>query len=202
MRFKSRAAGSVGEASSSDEWKIMPRRHRRLWMWLGVSLVTAVAGCSLLTQTPPQVDVSAVAITAFAFLEQSLTVTLCVTNPNASQMVFQRVTFRLDVAGAPLADGATESGVAVPALASVLVPIAVETTTRNLADQLMSTVKAGSVTYRLDGVVHIVGLPFGIPFDRQGRLSVLHAGSLLADAAIDPSTTRCRTPPLPLESKQ
>ena len=98
-----------------------------------MGLATLVAGCTLVTQSPPQVDVANVALTGIGLFNQRLLVTLCVTNPNRSPLAFERVTFKIAVADAPLADGVTQSAVAVPALASVLVPVAVETTIRDFA---------------------------------------------------------------------
>jgi LEA14-like dessication related protein len=162
-------------------------------MRLGSSLfASALAGCAFLTQIPPQVAVADVALTGIGLFNQSLSVTLCVTNPNRAPIVFDRVTFRIAVAGAPLADGVTESAVAIPALASVLVPIAVETTIRNLAGQLMSTLETGSIVYRLSGVVQVAGLPFGVPFSREGRLALIQAGEQYADITAGPGRTRCQ----------
>ena len=133
-----------------------------------MGLVTALAGCALVTQNPPQVDVATVALTSIGLFNQNFLVTLCVTNLNPTQIAFNRVTCQIAVANAPLAEGATESAVAIPALASVLVPLAAQTTTRNLPGQLMSTLETGTIAYRLTGVVQLTSLPFGVPFSRAG----------------------------------
>ena len=135
---------------------------------LGIALTLAPAGCSLVTQSPPQVDVANVALTSIGLFNQSFLVTLCVTNQNHTSVAFRRVMFMITVADAPLADGATESAVAVPALSSVLVPVAAQTTIRNSPGQLLSTLETGAVAYRLSGVVHLASLPSGVPFSRAG----------------------------------
>jgi LEA14-like dessication related protein len=91
------------------------RWRLRLGSGLGTGLASALAGCAFLTQIPPQVAVANVALTGIGLFNQSLSVTLCVTNPNRAPIAFDRVTFRIAVAGAPLADGVTESAVAIPA---------------------------------------------------------------------------------------
>ena len=169
---------------------------------LGLGMAIALAGCSLVTQSPPQVDVASVALTEVGLFNQSFLVTLCVTNPNSTPMAFEKVTFRIAMADAPFAAGVTESAVAIPALASVLVPIAAETTIRNLPGQLLSTLETGSFVYRLSGVVHLASLPFGVPFSRAGQLSLLQAGEAYADAAASPAATRCQSASPLLEPSQ
>ena len=128
--------------------------------------------------------------------------TLCVTNPNPTQIAFNRVAFQIAVANAPLAEGATESAVAIPALASVLVPLAAQRITGNLPGQLMSTLKTGTIAYRLTGVVQLTSLPFGVPFSRAGQLSLLQAGEQYADTTAVPTGTRCQSSPPPVEPMQ
>ncbi len=49
------------------------------------------AGCALATATPPQVEVAAVELRGVGLLYQTLGVTLCVTNPNNSELAFRRI---------------------------------------------------------------------------------------------------------------
>jgi LEA14-like dessication related protein len=178
------------------------RRRLRLGSSLGMGLTTALAGCAVLTQSPPQVAVANVALTGIGLFNQSLSVTLCVTNPNRAPIAFDRVTFRIAVANAPLAEGATVSTVAIPALTSVPVPIAIESTIRNLAFQLGSTLETGSIAYRLSGVVQLTNLPFGVPFSREGRLTLLQAGEQYADMTAVSGETRCQVSPPTMEPVQ
>ena len=177
--------------------------RRRLWnAGCGMGLATTLAGCALVTQNPPQVDVASVALTGIGLFNQSFLAELCVTNPNRTPIAFERATFRLAVADAPLAEGVTESAVAIPALASVLVPLAAQTTTRNLPGQLMSTLETGTIAYRLTGVVQLTSLPFGVPFSRAGQFSLLQAGEQYADTTAVPAGTRCQSSPPPVEPMQ
>lgn len=67
------------------------------------------SACALLTATPPQVEVQAIELRGLGLLDQALGVALCVTNPNDAELDFRRVQVAVDVAGAPLAEGASET---------------------------------------------------------------------------------------------
>ena len=168
------------------------------------------AGCALATAMPPEVEVAAVELRGLGLLDQALGVTLCVSNPNDAELSFRRVTVGLEVAGAPLADSASETPVRLPPRSSVLVPFTVATTVRNLGPQVLDVARTGGVEYRVRGRVQLDGaLAVALPFSRSGRLDLLAAGLrlltlrsqldalaagtwLLADtAAAATSDTRC-----------
>ena len=167
---------------------------------LTVSVLALLAtGCelaTLATATPPQVEVQRVRLRGVGLLDQSLDVALCVSNPNDAELDFRRVTARVDVAGTPLGESASETQVRLSPHASTLVPFAVAVTERNLGPQLLGVLRTGGVDYRLHGSVQLTGtLAITLPFSRSGRLDLLTAGQdLLADAAA-PSGTRCTAPP-------
>lgn len=162
-----------------------------------VVLALAVAGllasgCTLLTATPPEVEVIGVELHGLGLLEQQLGVTLCVTNPNREELAFQHITVALDAAGAPLAAGASDAAIRLPAQSSTVVPFTVVTTVRNLGQQLLGVVRAGTVDYRLRGTVSLTGtLALTLPFSRSGRLDLLTTGEQLLADATAPSGTRC-----------
>ena len=68
------------------------------------ALAAILAGCALATATPPGVEVARVELRGATPLDQLLGVTLCVTNPNGTELAFRRVRVAVDVAGSPLAD--------------------------------------------------------------------------------------------------
>ena len=173
-------------------------------------LALLAGGCALATVTPPEVEVAAVELRGLGLLDQALGVTLCVSNPNDTELSLRRVTVALEVAGAPLADSASEALVRLPPRSSVLVPFTVATTVRNLGPQVLDVVRTGGVEYRVRGRVQLDGaLGITLPFGRGGRLDLLSAGArlltlrgqldaiaagtrLLADtAAAAASDTRC-----------
>ena len=159
-------------------------------------MMLAASGCAVLTATPPTVDVMAVQLTGIGPLEQRLAVTLCVTNPNRTELAFSRVTTALDVAGSPLAEGVSDVAVRLPPLSSTAVPFTVVTTVRNLGPQLGAIFRSGQVAYRLHGTVSLQGgLALTLPYSRSGRLDPLANGLDLAMSATDPAPSRCMGQP-------
>jgi LEA14-like dessication related protein len=153
-----------------------------------------LAGCALATATPPSVDVLDVRLTGVGLTEQQLAVTLCVTNPNSSELAFRRVSADLDVSGSPLAAGSSDLAVSLPPLSSTVVPFTVVTTVQNLGPQLLGVFRAGGVDYRVHGTVTLQG-SFGLtlPYSRSGHLDPLATGLNLAASAMDPAPSRCGT---------
>ena len=166
-------------------------RVRPLFVWAAVLLGS---GCTLLTASPPQVEVQQVELRGGGLLDQTLAVSLCVTNSNDAELAFRRVVAAVDVSGVPLASSANNYDVRLPPRSSVLVPFTVVTTARNLGRQVLGVLRTGGVDYRMHGTVQLAGaLAITLPFSRSGRLDLLTAGGdLLADAAV-PKTTRCET---------
>ncbi len=152
----------------------------------------ALAGCALATATPPSVDILDVHLTGIDLTEQQLAVTLCVTNPNASELAFRRVSADFDVSGSPLAAGVSVLAVRLPPLSSTVVPFTVVTTVQNLGPQLLGVFRTGSVNYRVHGTVTLQG-DFGltVPYSRSGQLDPLTTGLDLAASASDPAPSRC-----------
>lgn len=168
----------------------------RMALILPMVLAAAVSGCALAGDAPPGVDVLDVRLVGIGLLEQQLAVTLCVTNPNANEIAFRRVTADLDVSGAPLAAGSSDLAVRLPPQAATVVPFTVVTTVQNLPPQLLGILRAGSVDYRVHGTVTFQGaLGITLPYSRSGRLDPLASGLQMAASAFDPaSPSRCVTP--------
>lgn len=159
--------------------------------WLAVLLC---AGCALATATPPQVEVASVRLRDVGLLDQTLDVTLCVTNPNAPELAFRRIQVAVDAAGSPLAAGTSEAPVRPPPQLSGLVPFAVVSTVRNLGPQLLGVLGTGAVEYRVHGSITLDALGRAVPFSRSGRLGLLTAGRKLLTDAIAPASLRCMPP--------
>lgn len=159
---------------------------------VAAALITVLCtSCALVTATPPQVEVASVQLRGAGLLDQSLAVTLCVTNPNASELSFRRIAVGVSAEGSPLAEGVSDDPVRLPPGSSVLVPFTVVSTVRNLGPQLLGVISTGAVDYRLHGTVTLNTLGITVPFSRSGRLDLLIAGpGMLADAAA-PKTLRC-----------
>ena len=136
-----------------------------------------------------------VRLTAIGLTEQQLAVTLCVTNPNQSELSFSQIATALDVAGSPLANGLSDVPVHLPPLASAAVPFTVVTTVRNLGPQLGAIFRSGQVDYRLHGSVSLQGgLALTIPYSRSGRLDLLASGLGMALSPTEAQPSRCAAP--------
>ena len=156
------------------------------------ALALAVSSCALATAVPPSVKVMDVRLTGMNLLQQQLAVTLCVTNPNADELAFRRVTANLDVSGLPLVTGASDQPVRLPPRFSSVVPFTVTTTVQNLGPQLLGVLRTGQVDYRMHGTVTLEGaLAFTLPYSRSGQLALLTGGFDLVSAATDVTPPRC-----------
>ena len=167
------------------------------WVRAGISLLLAgCGGCALLTATSPSVEVAQVELRGVSASGQLLGVTLCVTNPNDTELAFRRVRTAIDVAGAPLADSQNEVAVRLPPRSSTPVPFAVTTTVLNLLPQLLDIVRTGAVKYRIHGTVQLDGaLAITLPFSHGGRLDLVSLGSTLLTDVAAPAGTKCTLPP-------
>ena len=182
-----RAPGRIIDRPGPVRARLLKGRARVV----AAAAASLAAGCALITAAPPGVEVAAVELRALGLLDQALGVTLCVTNPNRTELSFRRVSVAVDVGDAPLAAGASDAAVLLPPLTSVLVPFAVTTTVRNLGPQLLAVARSGAVEYRLSGTVTLAGsLPLDLPFSRRGRLDLLTAAPAVLAEAPSPST-RC-----------
>jgi len=153
------------------------------------------SGCALVSATPPSVDVVSVRMVGIGLTDQQLSVMLCVTNPNDSEIAFRRVTANLDVLGAPFAAGESDVAVQLPPLSSTAVPFTVVTTIQNLEPQLMGLFRTGRIGYRVHGTVTFRGaLGITLPYSRGGELNALSTGQGLASAASDLTPSRCTLP--------
>ena len=148
-------------------------------------------GCALATATPPQVEVADVQLRGVGLLNQTLGVTLCVTNPSTSELAFRRIQVAVDVAGSPLAKGTSETSVRLPPQSSILVPFTVVSTVRNLGPQLLGVLSTGAVEYEVHGSITLDTLGLTLPFSRSGQFGLLTAGQGLLADAVAPRTLRC-----------
>ncbi len=153
----------------------------RLFTWLAVALLCS--GCALTGATPPQVEVRSVELRGIGLLDQTLGVTLCVTNPNNSELAFRRIRVAVDAAGSPLAAGVSDAPVMLPPYSSALVPFTVVSTVRNLLPQLIGVLSTGALEYRLYGSITLDTLGLTVPFSRSGRFGLLTAAPALLAAA-------------------
>jgi len=157
--------------------------------WTAAALLCT--GCTLATATPPQVEVADVQLRGIGLLNQTLGVTLCVTNPNASELAFRRIQVAVDAAGSPLAEGVSEAPVRLSPQSSTLVPFTIVSTVRHLGPQLLGVLSTGAVEYRVHGSITLDIPGITLPFSRSGRFGLLAVGQRLLADAVAPADLRC-----------
>ena len=165
---------------------------RRVAEWAILGGMAVLSGCALATATPPSVEVIDVRLVGIGLTEQQPATTLCVTNPNATELGFRRVAVSVDVSGLPLTDTSSDLAIKLPPMSSTVVPFTAVTTVRNIGPQLLGIVRGGGLDYRLHGSVSLEGaLGITVPFSHGGRLDPLAIGTGLLQYVMGPSGTKC-----------
>jgi LEA14-like dessication related protein len=141
----------------------------------GLAAATLLAGCVLTPKfTPPRLSIVNVQLEGGDLWEQRLKVRLHVENPNNRPLPVKGLEYTLEVAGQPLARGASAASFVVPAMGESEFDTNVTT---NLAGTLLKLLGRGpdalgqSVDYHLTGKVSLsAGLLRSIPFDERGSV--------------------------------
>jgi LEA14-like dessication related protein len=141
----------------------------------GLAAAMLLAGCVLTPKfTPPRLSIVNVQLEGGDLWEQRLKVRLHVENPNNRALPVKGLEYTLEVAGQPLARGASAASFVVPAMGESEFDTNVTT---NLAGTLLKLLGRGpdalgqSVDYHLTGKVTLsAGLLRSIPFDERGSV--------------------------------
>jgi len=141
----------------------------------GLAAAMLLAGCVLTPKfTPPRLSIVNVQLEGGDLWEQRLKVRLHVENPNNRALPVKGLEYTLEVAGQPLARGASAASFVVPAMGESEFDTNVTT---NLAGTLLKLLGRGpdalgqSVDYHLTGKVSLsAGLLRSIPFDERGSV--------------------------------
>jgi LEA14-like dessication related protein len=141
----------------------------------GLAAAMLLAGCVLTPKfTPPRLSIVNVQLEGGDLWEQRLKVRLHVENPNNRPLPVKGLEYTLEVAGQPLARGASAASFVVPAMGESEFDTNVTT---NLAGTLLKLLGRGpdalgqSVDYHLTGKVSLsAGLLRSIPFDERGSV--------------------------------
>jgi LEA14-like dessication related protein len=139
----------------------------------GLAAAALLGSCALTPRfTPPRLSIADVQLEGGDLWEQRLRVRVHVENPNTRPLPVKALEYTLEVAGQPLARGASAASFIVPAMGESDFDTNVTT---NLAGTLLTLLGRGpeglgqSVEYRLTGKVSLSeGLMRSIPFDERG----------------------------------
>jgi LEA14-like dessication related protein len=149
-----------------------PVRHA----WSAV-LVTALllSGCATaLKWEAPKLSVASLKLQSADVFSQRLLVHMRVSNPNDRELPIKGLTYRIEVNGAELAQGLTDTPFVVPAMGEAEFDVQVTANLATALSQLLS--RRGSsdtLDYHLTGSVALSsGLLRHIPFDERGSVKL------------------------------
>lgn len=139
----------------------------------GVSLLL-VAGCVTPHFEPPQLTVMSMQVQSADLFSQRMLVHMRVVNPNARALPVKSIDYRIEVAGADLAQGLADKPFVVPAMGEAEFDVQVTANLANALSQILG--RKGSrdkLDYRLVGTVSLSsGFLRRIPFDERGSVNL------------------------------
>jgi LEA14-like dessication related protein len=141
---------------------------------VSIILMLSVAGCSSLKLEKPTLSIVNVEMLKSDLLSQRLKVRLHVQNPNDRALPIKGITYGLEVAGEPFADGVSAASFVVPPLGEAEFDMNV---TANMAGTLIRLLGQGSsrdsVDYRMRGKISLSeGFLRSIPFEERGSFKL------------------------------
>jgi LEA14-like dessication related protein len=137
--------------------------------------VLTLMGCSafLPKLETPRLSVVALELGKSDFFAQHLKVRMRVENPNDRALPVKRLTYQLEVAGQPFAQGAADESFTVPALGETQFDM---TVTADMAGAVMRLLGRGlnsQIEYRIVGKVEFEhGFVRSVPFEQKGTFSL------------------------------
>ena len=129
-----------------------------------------VAGCSLFKPKleTPRLSVVHVELLKSGLWEQQLRVRMRVENPNDLALPVKGIDYKLEVAGAEFAHGASAASVSVPALGEAEFDMNVTANMAGTMLRLLNT-RGDQIDYRIEGRVSLSsGWVHTVPFDQHG----------------------------------
>ncbi len=142
-------------------------------------MITTLAACSSLSGSPqssiqpPEGGLGGLTFGEARTADQPVTVQLRLNNPNAFDLVLDRLTFDLAVNGQAFTEGQSEDTITIPSLDEILVPIDLTMDVNVLADRVTALGVGKRLDYQLRGEAHVSGwFAPSLPFRRDGKLAL------------------------------
>lgn len=160
-------------------------KRKALLPALAFAALLVVSGCGLGINTAPQLSLADIGMERFGFLEQGLSLSLRVQNPNGYSMEIHGLSCTLDIDGQRFAQGVSAQQVRVPAYGDTIMKVSVSAGTGSVLRQLQALAQGGrdAIDYRLQGQAEVSGLG-QVPFDQRGDIPL---PSLLGQPSQAPS---------------
>ena len=139
-------------------------------------MALALGGCATLTglDETPRVSLVGIDPVDFQLLEQRFRVTLRVQNPNDRDITIRGLDYAIVINDKVFAQGVSGKPVSVPAWGESIAELEVVSSLERIIDQLQTFGERASpdIDYALSGHVRIDGVPFAIPFQYRGTVTV------------------------------
>ncbi|XZG71109.1 LEA type 2 family protein [Chitinibacteraceae bacterium HSL-7] len=145
---------------------------------LALMMVLLLGACTLPPSDlqKPRVAIAGASVKSVGLLEQRVTLTLRVENPNRVALPLEGLDTRLTVNGETLATGVSNTRSTIPALGEGMVKVDV---TSDLVRLMRQFKKLGDgVRYKVDGRVFVQGWALSVPFSSEGSLDELLGGHI------------------------
>ncbi len=122
----------------------------------------------------PRVSLVSIAPVDFRLFEQRFRVTLRVQNPNSREITIRGLEYEIVVNDRIFAQGVSGKPVTVSAWGENIAELEVVSTLRRVMEQIeeFGSRAKPSFDYAISGHVSVDGVPFAVPFDYQGTLSL------------------------------
>ncbi len=147
------------------------RLARTLLLAAAVAL-PLLAGCAVLPKfETPRLSVVALKLQSADIFSQRLQLRMRVMNPNTRELPVKGISYRIELNGAELGNGATNTAFVVPAMGEAEFDVQVTANLAGALGKLLSRRGQDSLDYRLVGEVALSsGFLRRIPFDEKGSV--------------------------------
>jgi LEA14-like dessication related protein len=147
------------------------RLAQRLLLAAAVAL-PLLAGCAVLPKfETPRLSVVALKLQSADIFSQRLQLRMRVMNPNTRELPVKGISYRIELNGAELGNGATNTAFVVPAMGEAEFDVQVTANLAGALGKLLSRRGQDSLDYRLVGEVALTsGFLRRIPFDEKGSV--------------------------------
>jgi len=164
----------MGEATRNRRRPQAPGKSRRIAAFVCMIGLSACSGPSFSDADIPEISLAGLSFGDIDADQQDVTVQLRLKNLNDFDVPIDRLTFDLDVEGAPFADGESDENVLLPASTELIVPIQLSMASDQLTERVSALGTGKQLDYRLTGST-VVDALFNAPiisFDREGKLAL------------------------------
>lgn len=148
-------------------------RRSNIGLLCGLVLLASCSGLVPKLEAP-QLQVVGVELQRADLLSQQLRVRMRVTNPNDRALPVRAITYQVEVAGEPFAQGESERSFDVPALGSTEFDLGMKANAAGVLLRLLgSGQRTDALDYRLTGRVQLAsGLLRSVPFEEKGSINL------------------------------